>query len=134
MNKLKAEQFRIEFNKLKSTLEEKFNINVSIGTIRFDSDGLTTKITAKNKIDASKIEKINPNTINSKDLIGRYFKFHSDDSRIFQVIKELSNDEVSIESIRGKSKYIQLGKFKVSKDRLLNSNEFYEVDMFGRKK
>ena len=47
LNKQKVQQFRNDFQKAVEQLEEQYGMNIRLGTIRFDVNGLSSKMTAE---------------------------------------------------------------------------------------
>ena len=91
-NKQKVSEFRSDFQKAVAQLEEQYGANISLGTIRFDANSLSAKMSAQKGEKIEKLTKddfkigdivgINHKTVNPKDQF-RVYKINSKNRIIF---------------------------------------------------
>ena len=88
LNKQKVTEFRVEFGKAVEQLEKDFGVVISLGTIRFDVNGLSAKMKAEKGV---KIIRATKNDFNVGDIVGINHK------------KVNKNDEFEVIKINGKN-------------------------------
>ena len=116
LNKQKVQSFRGDFEKAVAQLEKQYGVTISLGTIRFDSKELRTKMTAKvgdAPVKASKDEfnigdivGINHKKINPKD----QFKIYKINSKNIGVEKIVDNGRVGAQMRVSPSLLIKISK------------------------
>ena len=56
MKKEEVKKFRVDFQNAVAQLEKQYGVNISLGTIRFDAEGLRSTMTASKGIKVARIE------------------------------------------------------------------------------
>jgi len=83
MTKQEVQSFRGDFQQAVAQLEKQYGVNISLGTIRFDVNGLSAKIKAEK---GEKIVRATKNDFQVGDIVGiNHKKVNPNDS--FEVIK-----------------------------------------------
>jgi hypothetical protein len=94
MTKQEVQQFSRDFQKAVAQLEEQYGVNISLGTIRFDANGLTSKMTAEK---GEKIISATGADFTIGDIVGvNHKKVHP--TQEFEVIK-INNKNIMVRAI-----------------------------------
>ena len=108
MTKQEVQKFREDFQKAVAQLENQYGVNISLGTIRFDQDGLRATMKAEK---GEKIERITKNDLNIGDIVGINHK-KVDPTKQFKVTKIMTKNVV-VNDIDG------FGSYKVAPSLLI---------------
>ena len=103
MTRQEVQQFRTDFQKAVAQLEEQYGVNIGLGTIRFDVNGLRATMKAEK---GEKIERITKNDLNIGDIVGINHK-KVDPTKQFKVTKIMTKNVV-VTDLNG------LGNYKVA--------------------
>jgi len=101
MTKQEVQSFRGDFQKAVAQLEEQYGVNISLGTIRYDVNGLSSKMKAEK---GDKVVRATKDDFNVGDIVGIAHK------------KINKNDEFKILKINGKT--ITVEKMNVGNGRI----------------
>jgi len=94
MTKQEVQQFRNDFQKAVEQLEEQYGMNIRLGTIRFDVNGLSSKMTAEK---GEKIIRATKNDFKVGDIVTVNHK-KVNPNQEFEVIK-INNKNVKVRAI-----------------------------------
>jgi len=108
MTKQEVQQFRVDFQKAVTQLENQYGVNIGLGTIRFDQDGLRATMKAEK---GEKIERITKNDLNIGDIVGINHK-KVNPTKQFKVTKIMTKNVV-VSDIDG------FGSYKVAPSLLI---------------
>jgi len=96
MTRQEVQQFRTDFQKVVAQLEEQYGVNISLGTIRFDQDGLRATMKAQK---GEKVERLSKNDFKVGDIVGiNHKKVNPKDQ--FRIIKIMSKN-IKVERLDG---------------------------------
>ena len=94
MTKQEVKLFRGDFQKAVAQLEEQYGVNISLGTIRFDVNGLSAKMKAEK---GEKIVRATKADFQVGDIVGiNHKKVNSNDE--FKIIK-INNKNIKVQAI-----------------------------------
>ena len=96
MTKVEVQKFRGDFQQAVAQLEKQYGVNVSLGTIRFDQNGLSAKMKAEK---GEKIIRATKNDFQIGDIVGINHKTVSKNDE-FEVIK-INAKNVKVRGVRG---------------------------------
>ena len=96
MTKQEVQKFRGDFQLAVAQLEKQYGVNVSLGTIRFDVNGLSAKMKAEK---GEKIIRATKNDFQIGDIVGINHKTVSKNDE-FEVIK-INAKNVKVRGVRG---------------------------------
>ena len=108
MTKQEVQQFRADFQKAVAQLENQYGVNIGLGTIRFDQDGLRATMKAEK---GEKLERITKNDLNIGDIVNINHK-KVDPTKQFKVTKIMTKNVV-VSDIDG------FGSYKVAPSLLI---------------
>ena len=108
MTKQEVQQFRADFQKAVAQLENQYGVNIGLGTIRFDQNGLRSTLTASK---GEKIERIAKNDLNIGDIVNINHK-KVNPTKQFKVTKIMTKNVV-VSDIDG------FGSYKVAPSLLI---------------
>ena len=108
MTKVEVQQFRADFQKAVAQLENQYGVNIGLGTIRFDQNGLRSTLTASK---GEKIERIAKNDLNIGDIVNINHK-KVNPTKQFKVTKIMTKNVV-VSDIDG------FGSYKVAPSLLI---------------
>ena len=94
MTKQAVKSFRGDFQKAVAQLEAQYGVNISLGTIRFNEDGLSAKMKAEK---GEKIVRANKADFTIGDIVGINHK-KIDSNQEFEVIK-INNKNIKVRAI-----------------------------------
>ena len=113
MTKQEVQQFRNDFQKAVEQLEKQYGMNIRLGTIRFDVNGLTSKMTAEK---GEKIVRATKNDFKVGDIVGiTHKKVNPNDE--FKIIK-INSKNIKVVKINVPSGNIA-GEIRVSPSLLI---------------
>jgi hypothetical protein len=96
MTKQEVKSFRGDFQKAVAQLEAQYGVNISLGTIRFDQNGLSAKMKAEK---GEKIIRAEKDDFQVGDIVGiNHKKVNKNDE--FEVIK-INAKNVKVRGVRG---------------------------------
>jgi hypothetical protein len=96
MTRQEVQKFREDFQKTVAQLEEQYGVNISLGTIRFDQDGLRATMKAQK---GEKIERLNKDDFKVGDIVGiNHKKVNPKDQ--FRIIKIMTKN-IKVERLNG---------------------------------
>jgi hypothetical protein len=96
MTRQEVQQFRTDFQKAVAQLEEQYGVNISLGTIRFDQDGLRATMKAEK---GEKIERLGKDDFKVGDIVGiNHKKVNPKDQ--FRIIKIMTKN-IKVERLNG---------------------------------
>lgn len=90
MTRQEVQKFREDFQKAVAQLENQYGVNIGLGTIRFDQDGLRATMKAEK---GEKIERITKNDLNIGDIVNINHK-KVDPTKQFKVTKIMTKNVV----------------------------------------
>ena len=94
MTKVEVQKFRGDFQLAVAQLEKQYGVNVSLGTIRFDQNGLSAKMKAEK---GEKIIRATKDDFQVGDIVGiNHKKVNSNDE--FEIIK-INNKNIKVKAI-----------------------------------
>ena len=94
MTKQEVQTFRGDFQKAVAQLEEQYGVNISLGTIRFDVNGLSAKMKAEK---GEKIVRATKNDFKVGDIVGiTHKKVNPNDE--FKIIK-INSKNIKVQAI-----------------------------------
>ena len=94
MTKQEVKTFRGDFQKAVAQLEEQYGVNISLGTIRYDVNGLSAKMKAEK---GEKIVRATKDDFKVGDIVGiNHKKVNSNDE--FEIIK-INNKNIKVKAI-----------------------------------
>ena len=94
MTKQEVQTFRGDFQKAVAQLEEQYGVNISLGTIRYDVNGLSAKMKAEK---GEKIVRATKADFQVGDIVGiNHKKVNSNDE--FEVVK-INNKNIKVKAI-----------------------------------
>ena len=94
MTKVEVQKFRGDFQQAVAQLEKQYGVNVSLGTIRFDQNGLSAKMKAEK---GEKIIRATKDDFQVGDIVGiNHKKVNSNDE--FEIIK-INNKNIKVKAI-----------------------------------
>mgnify|MGYP003687589131 FL=1 len=94
MTKQEVQTFRGDFQKAVAQLEEQYGVNISLGTIRFDVNGLSAKMKAEK---GEKIVRATKDDFKVGDIVGiNHKKVNPNDE--FKIIK-INNKNIKVQAI-----------------------------------
>jgi len=94
MTKQEVKTFRGDFQKAVAQLEEQYGVNISLGTIRYDVNGLSAKMKAEK---GEKIVRATKDDFKVGDIVGiDHKKVNSNDE--FEIIK-INNKNIKVKAI-----------------------------------
>ena len=94
MTKQEVKLFRGDFQKAVAQLEEQYGVNISLGTIRFDVNGLSAKMKAEK---GEKIVRATKADFQVGDIVGiNHKKVNSNDE--FEIVK-INNKNIKVKAI-----------------------------------
>ena len=94
MTKQEVQIFRGDFQKAVAQLEKQYSVNISLGTIRYDVNGLSTKMKAEKGV---KITRATKADFQVGDIVGiNHKKVNSNDE--FEIIK-INNKNIKVKAI-----------------------------------
>ena len=94
MTKQEVQKFRGDFQQAVAQLEKQYGVNVSLGTIRFDQNGLSAKMKAEK---GEKIIRATKDDFQVGDIVGiNHKKVNSNDE--FEIIK-INNKNIKVKAI-----------------------------------
>lgn len=103
MTRQEVQQFRTDFQKAVAQLEEQYGVNIGLGTIRFDQDGLRATMKAEK---GEKIERLGKDDFKVGDIVGiNHKKVNPKDQ--FRITKIMTKN-IKVEKLNG------IGIIKVS--------------------
>ena len=103
MTRQEVQQFRADFQNAVAQLENQYGVNIGLGTIRFDQDGLRATMKAEK---GDKIEHLDKNDFKVGDIVGiNHKKVNPKDQ--FRITKIMTKN-IKVEKLNG------LGIIKVS--------------------
>jgi len=94
MTKQEVQAFRGDFQKAVAQLEEQYGVNISLGTIRFDVNGLSTKMKAEK---GDKIIRATKNDFQVGDIVGINHKSVNENDE-FKILK-ISGKTIKVEKL-----------------------------------
>jgi hypothetical protein len=89
MTKQEVQNFRGDFQKAVAQLEEQYGVNISLGTIRFDVNGLSAKMKAEK---GEKIIRATKDDFKVGDIVGITHKKVKENVNAIRLIKALVQD------------------------------------------
>ena len=96
MTKQEVQQFRADFQKAVAQLENQYGVNIGLGTIRFDQDGLRATMKAEK---GEKIERLDKDDFKVGDIVGiNHKKVNPKDQ--FRIIKIMTKN-IKVERLNG---------------------------------
>ena len=94
MTKVEVQKFRGDFQTAVAQLEEQYGVNISLGTIRFDVNGLSAKMKAEK---GEKIVRATKDDFKVGDIVGiNHKKVNSNDE--FEIVK-INNKNIKVKAI-----------------------------------
>ena len=103
MTKTEVQQFRADFQKVVAQLEKQYGVNISLGTIRYDQDGLRATMKAEK---GDKVERLSKDDFKVGDIVGiNHKKVNPRDQ--FRITKIMTKN-IKVEKLNG------VGLFTVS--------------------
>ena len=96
MTRQEVQQFRTDFQKAVAQLEEQYGVNIGLGTIRYDQDGLRATMKAEK---GEKVERLDKNDFKVGDIVGiNHKKVNPKDQ--FRIIKIMTKN-IKVERLNG---------------------------------
>lgn len=96
MTKQEVQKFREDFQEAVAQLENQYGVNISLGTIRFDQDGLRATMKAEK---GEKIERLDKDDFKVGDIVGiNHKKVNPKDQ--FRIIKIMTKN-IKVERLNG---------------------------------
>lgn len=97
MTRQEVRQFRTDFQKAVAQLEEQYGVNIGLGTIRFDQDGLRATMKAQK---GDVVERLSKDDFKVGDIVGiNHKKINPKDQ--FRVVKIMTKN-IKVEQLNGR--------------------------------
>ena len=100
MTKQEVQNFRGDFQNAVAQLEKQYGVNISLGTISYNSEELRAKMTARK---GEKIQKLSKNDFNVGDIVSINHKKINSNLK-FKIVK-INNKNIIVKAIEGFNSY-----------------------------
>jgi len=100
MTKQEVQNFRGDFQNAVAQLEKQYGVNISLGTISYNSEELRVKMTARK---GEKIQKLSKNDFNVGDIVSINHKKINSNLK-FKIVK-INNKNIKVKAIEGFNSY-----------------------------
>ena len=100
MTKQEVQNFRGDFQNAVAQLEKQYGVNISLGTISYNSEELRVKMTARK---GEKIQKLSKNDFNVGDIVSINHKKINSNLK-FKIVK-INNKNIKVKEIEGFNSY-----------------------------
>ena len=100
MTKQEVQNFRGDFQNAVAQLEKQYGVNISLGTITYNSEELRVKMTARK---GEKIQKLSKNDFNVGDIVSINHKKINFNLK-FKIVK-INNKNIKVKAIEGFNSY-----------------------------
>jgi hypothetical protein len=100
MTKQEVQNFRGDFQNAVAQLEKQYGVNISLGTISYNSEELRAKMTARK---GEKIQKLSKNDFNVGDIVSINHKKINSNLK-FKIVK-INNKNIKVKAIEGFNSY-----------------------------
>jgi|TARA_B100000085_G_scaffold185467_1_gene169497 hypothetical protein len=100
MTKQEVQNFRGDFQNAVAQLEKQYGVNISLGTITYNSEELRVKMTARK---GEKIQKLSKNDFNVGDIVSINHKKINSNLK-FKIVK-INNKNIKVKAIEGFNSY-----------------------------
>ena len=100
MTKQEVQNFRGDFQNAVAQLEKQYGVNISLGTITYNSEELRVKMTARK---GEKIQKLSKNDFNVGDIVSINHKKINSNLK-FKIVK-INNKNIKVKEIEGFNSY-----------------------------